>query len=339
MLPVFHNTAVLKRDVLEAGGLRYDTSYGESEDYDLWTRVLDVCDGDCVEEPLVLHRLHPHQASRRRGDLQRAHAEEISLRQIAALAPGFSERRARLARQVWLGVATDTADVEDAAAAFVELERVFEAVHVVLENELPAVRASAARALARLARGAGGATAGVLAEAMRLDPLLPAHAAVRRTRRRTVARRSSDRAVDLLRALAAAPEAPPIRVAAVFPEPTPYRAPLLDRVAALPEIDLTVVYAADTVARRTWRVKPKHRSVFLRGVRLPGAERVLHHDYPLTPGVVPALNAARPEVVVISGWSTFAAQSAIAWCRSATSRTSSSSRATTKVLAPVGAEQ
>jgi hypothetical protein len=35
-----------------------------------------------------------------------------------------------------------------------------------------------------------------------------------------------------------------IRVTAVFPEPTPYRAPLLDRVAALPEIDLTVVYAA-----------------------------------------------------------------------------------------------
>jgi glycosyltransferase involved in cell wall biosynthesis len=104
-------------------------------------------------------------------------------------------------------------------------------------------------------------------------------------------------------------------VVAVFPEPTPYRAPLLDRVAALPEIDLTVVYAADTVARRTWRVKPKHRSVFLRGVRLPGAERVLHHDYPLTPGVVPALRGARPEVVVISGWSTFAAQSAIAWCR------------------------
>jgi len=42
---------------------------------------------------------------------------------------------------------------------------------------------------------------------------------------------------------------------------------------------------------------------------------VLHHDYPLTPGVVPALENIRPDVVVVSGWSTFAAQAAIAWCR------------------------
>jgi glycosyltransferase involved in cell wall biosynthesis len=42
---------------------------------------------------------------------------------------------------------------------------------------------------------------------------------------------------------------------------------------------------------------------------------VLHHDYPLTPGVVRALTERRPEVVVVSGWSTFAAQAAIAWCR------------------------
>ncbi len=99
-----------------------------------------------------------------------------------------------------------------------------------------------------------------------------------------------------------------------FPEPTPYRAPLLDRVAAHPEIDLTVVYAAGTVAGRTWRVEPKHRAVFLRGLRVPGAQRILHHDYPVTPGVVGVLTETRPSVVVVSGWSTFAAQAAIAWC-------------------------
>ena len=86
----------------------------------------------------------------------------------------------------------------------------------------------------------------------------------------------------------------PIRVAAVFPEPTPYRAPLLDRVAAQPEIDLTVVYAAGTVAGRTWRVEPKHRAVFLRGLRVPGAQRILHHDYPLTPGVVGVADRGAP---------------------------------------------
>jgi glycosyltransferase involved in cell wall biosynthesis len=111
------------------------------------------------------------------------------------------------------------------------------------------------------------------------------------------------------------PEGDVVRVAAVFPEPTPYRAPLLDRVAELPEIELRVVYAAETVARRTWKVEPRHPAVFLRGIAVPGAERVLHHDYPVTPGVVRALAAADADVVVVSGWSTFAAQAAIAWAR------------------------
>ncbi len=47
----------------------------------------------------------------------------------------------------------------------------------------------------------------------------------------------------------------------------------------------------------------------------PGAYRVLRHDYPVTPGVFAALADSAPELVVISGWSTFASQAATAWCR------------------------
>jgi glycosyltransferase involved in cell wall biosynthesis len=310
--PVFHDTVVLRRAVLEEHGLRYDTTYGESEDYDLWTRLLEHVDGDAVEQPLVLHRLHARQASRRRGELQRSLAEEISLGQIAALARDVGEREALLARAVWLGVDIAADDLRGAVAAFVELERRFRAEQPYDEAELRVVRESAARALARLA-GSGEPTA--LKEVARLDPLFPAHAAARHARRRSLTKDAGRAAADLLRALEAAPDEPPIRVVAVFPEPTPYRAPLLDRVAALPEIDLEVVYAAATVAGRTWRVEPQHRHSFLRGVRVPGAERVLHHDYPVTPGIVPALEEARPDVVVVSGWSTFAAQGTIAWCR------------------------
>ena len=312
--PVFHNTVVLERDVLEEHALRYDTSYGESEDYELWSRVLEVAECDCVEEPLVIHRVHAGQASRRRGELQRSLAGEISRREIAKLA-ALGAREALLARTVWLGGAVAARDASEAAAAFVDLERSFEGRHRSEELELAAVRASAARALARVARHAeGGARAAILRDAARLDPLLAVHAVSRRIHRRTVERRARDDADRLLRTLEASPDPPAIRVTAVFPEPTPYRAPLLDRVAALPEIDLDVVYAADTVARRTWKVEPRHRAVFLRGLRVPGAQRILHHDYPITPGVVGALMDAHPDVVVVSGWSTFAAQAAIAWC-------------------------
>jgi glycosyltransferase involved in cell wall biosynthesis len=106
-----------------------------------------------------------------------------------------------------------------------------------------------------------------------------------------------------------------LRVAVVSPEPTPYRAPLFDRIAANADIDLTVIYAARSVARRAWTVEPAHRHVFLRGVALPGAERILRHQYPVTPGISGALRSTQPDVVVVSGWSTFASQGALAWCR------------------------
>jgi glycosyltransferase involved in cell wall biosynthesis len=136
-----------------------------------------------------------------------------------------------------------------------------------------------------------------------------------RRRRTRLLEAARPEAADWLARLATPGPERPIRVAAVFPEPTPYRAPLLDRIAALPEIDLTVLYAADTVAGRTWSVEPRHRAVFLRGIRVPGASRILHHDYPVTPGIRKALGKAQPDVVVVSGWSTFAAKAAIAWCR------------------------
>ena len=102
------------------------------------------------------------------------------------------------------------------------------------------------------------------------------------------------------------------RITVVSPEPTPYRAPLFDRIAQ--RVDLTVVYAAHTVAGRGWTVPLDHPAVFLRGVRVPGVRRLVRHDYPVTPGVVPALRRSRPDVVVVSGWSTFASQAAVAWC-------------------------
>ncbi len=314
--PFFHPSVLVDRDVLERHGLRYDAEFLESEDYDLWTRLLAVADGDNVSEPLVIYRVHEGQASRRRRDLQRGLQLRVALREIARVAPELTPEQAELAWRVGTGEAIADADLDDAAATSIELVHAFERTH---PGDTRAARESAARALARAAaRSRSSARGRVLREALRLDPLLPAHAAsLRITRRRLgrAARREAEAWLDELQVEPGTRESRPIRVAAVFPEPTPYRAPLLDRVAALPELDLTVVYAAETVARRTWHVEPRHPAVYLRGVRLPGAEAILHHDYPVTPGVTRALGRIRPDVVVVSGWSTFVAQAAIAWCR------------------------
>ncbi len=305
--PFFHPAVVVDRDVLDRHELRYDPSFEESEDYDLWSRLLDIADGENVPDPLVLYRVHPEQASQRRRELQRQCQLRVARRAIAAVAPDLSAEEVELAWRIGAGEAVEPAISQTAVDAFLILVDAFE------RERGGGARAAAARALARFgATLSATARARVATSALRLDPALPAHVLGRRAERRRAGR--ARREAEAWLARLAGDERPPVRVAAVFPEPTPYRAPLLDRIAAQPAVDLTVVYAADTVAGRTWHVQPKHRAVFLRGVRVPGAQRVLHHDYPVTPGVVGALMDARPEVVVVSGWSTFAAQAAITWC-------------------------
>jgi glycosyltransferase involved in cell wall biosynthesis len=286
--PFFHPTVLVDREVLDGHGLRYDPLFLESEDYDLWTRLLAFADGDNVAQPLVLKRAHAAQASARRRELQAAFQLQVALREIARVAPDLATEDAEAAWELGSG----RNPVEEGVEPYLHVLERFEAAHGVDRG----VRGEAARALAQ---------AGAFARAVRLAPALPLHVPLARARRRNLARRMRP----------PVERGAPIRVAVVSPEPTPYRAPLFDLVAERPELDLTVVYAAPTVARRTWQVEPRHRAVFLKGVRVPGVRGLFRHDYPVTPGINAALRDANPHVVVVSGWSTFASQAAIGWCR------------------------
>jgi len=85
--PFFHPTVLVDREALERHGLRYDPEFLESEDYDLWARLLDFADGDNLREPLVLKRIHAGQASQRRGDVQESFRRRVALREIGRVAP------------------------------------------------------------------------------------------------------------------------------------------------------------------------------------------------------------------------------------------------------------
>jgi glycosyltransferase involved in cell wall biosynthesis len=270
--PFFHPTVLVDRELLDRHGLRDDSAFLESEDYDLWTRLFAFTDGANLPEPLVEKRVHAAQASLQRSELQQSFQRRVAMREIARLAPGFGEQRAELAWGLGSGRVAPTKEAGD---ALLELLAVFERQY----GRDPRVRDVVGRVLlrGRLFRDAA----------------------------RLVARRRGGRP----------PAGDVIRVAVVSPEPTPYRAPLFDRVARAEGIDLTVIYAAHSVAHRAWTVEPAHRHAFLRGISVPGAERLLRHQYPVTPGTAAALRHAQPDVVVVSGWSTFASQRAIAWCR------------------------
>jgi glycosyltransferase involved in cell wall biosynthesis len=85
--PFFHPTVLVDREALERHGLRYDPEFLESEDYDLWTRLLDFADGDNLRDPLVLKRVHAGQASQLRADVQESFRRRVSLREIGRVAP------------------------------------------------------------------------------------------------------------------------------------------------------------------------------------------------------------------------------------------------------------
>jgi glycosyltransferase involved in cell wall biosynthesis len=295
--PFFHPTVLVDREPLGRRRLRYDPSYEESEDYDLWARLLGVADGTNLPEPLVLKRVHAGQASLRRGDLQNSLQRQVALREIGRLAPELTAEDAELAWGLGSGRG---AGGRPGAKAYLALLAAFERQYGV-DSE---VRAAAARALLQ---------AGRRRQALGLGLSYPARLGLRGARRRLRERAARRRATSWLASLEAPPDA--VQVAVVSPEPTPYRSPLFDRVASRPEVDLTVIYAARTVAGRTWSVEPAHPAVFLRGARLPGLRGLLRHDYPVTPGIGRALGQVRPSVVVVSGWSTFAAQAALAWAR------------------------
>jgi glycosyltransferase involved in cell wall biosynthesis len=303
--PFYHPTVLVDRGFLDGHGLRYDTSLAESEDYDLWSRVLEVGTGRNLDEPLVLYRVHAAQASQRRRALQRDLQQRVAFRAMSRLAPELSDAESDLAWRLGVGEPIAPEQLGAALEAFGRLVESFERAH---PGDAVAARHAAARALALAARDRRGATGALVSTALRLDPALALHAVRRAAERRRVRQR-------LLRTPAPAPGAP-VRLAFVLPEPTPYRNPMLDRLADRPEVELTALYAGASVQRRDWSLELRHRAVVLEGRRAPGAKRVLRHDYPLSLGVFAALREAQPEVVVVSGWSTFASQAAIAWCRS-----------------------
>jgi glycosyltransferase involved in cell wall biosynthesis len=306
--PFFHPTVIVDRHALERHELRYDEQLAESEDYDLWARLLELEPGDNLAEPLVLRRVHPGQASKRRPELQRSIQRAVALRTIARAAPELGETDAALAWQLGALGVVGQEGADRAVHAFLELVAAFATRH-------PAGRRIIARSAARRLAVIARQEPAVWRQVLRLDPLFPVSVLRERRARSRVAAAARPAARRWQAGLVRADVTAPVRVVVVSPEPTPYRAPLFDRVAERAELELTVVYQAHTVAGRAWAVELRHRAVFLRGVRIPGVRRLLRHDYPVTPGVVRALRGASPDVVVVSGWSTFASQAAVAWCR------------------------
>jgi glycosyltransferase involved in cell wall biosynthesis len=136
--PFFHPTVLVDRHLLDDHGLRYDPSFLESEDYDLWTRLFAFSDGDNLRDAFVLKRVHAGQASQHRGELQESFQRQVALREINRVAPDVD------AELAWL-VGARKRPRRGARKAFLRLLAAFERQH----GRDGAVRMAALRALAR----------------------------------------------------------------------------------------------------------------------------------------------------------------------------------------------
>jgi glycosyltransferase involved in cell wall biosynthesis len=86
--PFAHPTVMLRLDVLDAHGLRYDESFRTAQDYELWTRLLSVTRGANLREPLLRYRLRDGISRIHKAEQVQSH-DRIAHAAIARLLPGF----------------------------------------------------------------------------------------------------------------------------------------------------------------------------------------------------------------------------------------------------------
>ena len=303
--PFYHPTVLVDRHVLDRHGLRYDTTFARARTTTSGRGCSRSATATNLDEPLVLYRVHAGQASQRRRKLQRELQRRVAFRGISRLAPELSGTDADLAWRVGVGEPIPRERLGDALDA----SRPSSAPSSAPIPAARAARRAAAWSLARMARNGRESRAASLSAALRLDPALAA--ACRRRGRAARGRRASGaRDCDGSGAAPTRPadDRPPGADAVPDRHARPARRPAGARPHGRSTPEARSSAGPGTVQLR-------HRAVFVEGRRVPGAHRVLRHDYPLSFGVFRALRESRPEVVVLSGWSTFASQAAVAWCR------------------------
>lgn len=86
--PMWHVTAIMRRELLEKYQLRYDPTFSRSEDYDLWRRAIQHFHIANIAEVLVRVREHGGSATRANWDEVTAQSETIQGRLLEC--SGFS---------------------------------------------------------------------------------------------------------------------------------------------------------------------------------------------------------------------------------------------------------
>jgi glycosyltransferase involved in cell wall biosynthesis len=104
--PFLHSAVMLRRDLLVSRGLNYDKAFRVTQDYDLWVRLLEFCEGANLSAPLVRYRLHPDGVTQRQRDEQLANHDVVARRTMSRWLPNVEVSHEHFVglRQILFGV-------------------------------------------------------------------------------------------------------------------------------------------------------------------------------------------------------------------------------------------
>ena len=98
--PFSHPSVMLRRGLLEANGLRYDSKATAVEDFELWTRLLKFTRGANLPEVLLDYRLHKASVTSQNWTDMDVNSVRVLKTALKEILPEVTDEQARFHRQV-----------------------------------------------------------------------------------------------------------------------------------------------------------------------------------------------------------------------------------------------
>ena len=87
--PIVHPTVMIRKDFLIKNKLAYNEDYKKAQDYELWSRAIKFGRFALLDEPLLLYRIHPNQASTKGSEEQNNYADKVRNNFLESLYPNI----------------------------------------------------------------------------------------------------------------------------------------------------------------------------------------------------------------------------------------------------------
>jgi glycosyltransferase involved in cell wall biosynthesis len=102
--PFIHATVMLRRAVINEYSIRYDEEFVNAEDYELWTRIVDLFPCNNLRRVLVKYRVHDQNVTVRASEDMSIKGCRVFKRQLRELGLNPDDKQVAFHRQIGLGL-------------------------------------------------------------------------------------------------------------------------------------------------------------------------------------------------------------------------------------------